>query len=385
MPIAQKNRKAGFTLIELMIAMVVTMVLLYAAVLAFKDASQSNSQVTLASDMSGNLRASLDMIQQDLIQAGTGIPTTGIPIPFTSNGSVTAPCGTTAAINRPVLGGTTTFPQCNSVLPAVEPGSMLGPPITAPDAVAGTVANPNSITDEITIIYADNSSGLDLIPVNRPASGPTPACNGSISVNGQVVSFDTSCFNPLNPGVSATPIAPNDLIMFSNSWGVALQAITSASGATLNFAPGDKYGLNGRTDPSGTILQLKNPGCTTPANCWPPTTVTRVWMISYYLDNVADPQHVRLMRQVGLNAPTAVGETLENLQFTYNFFDSATNPTNQSAVPAGDSEAQIRSVNVYIGARSSYSVRQGNRSFYARDNLMTQVSLRSLAFVNKYN
>lgn len=382
---ANQKRNAGFTLIELMIAMVVTLVLLYAAVQAFKDASQSNSQVTMASDMSGNLRAALDMIQQDLLQAGTGLPTAGIPIPYTSNGSTTAPCGTTAAINRPKLNGQTTFPQCNSVLPAVEPGSQMGPFITAPDATTGTVKNPNSITDEITIIYADNSSGLDLEPINRPASGSTPACNGTISVNGQTVNFDASCFDPSNPGVSATPLAVGDLIMFSNSYGTALQAVTAASKTTLTFASGDKFGLNGRTDPNGTILQLRNSGCTTSANCWPPTTATRVWMITYFLDNLADPQHVRLMRQVGLNTPVAVGETLENLQFTYNFVDGLTNPTNQTTVPTGNTEAQIRSVNVYIGARSSYAVKQGGRSLYARDNLMTQVSLRSLAYVNKYN
>jgi type II secretory pathway pseudopilin PulG len=383
MKLHKKNRAAGFTLIELMLSMVVTMVILYAAYTAFRDASQSNQRVTMAADMTGNLRAGLDLIQQDLIQAGTGIPNTGIPIPYTSNGSSTAPCNVNTAPRRPKLGGTTGFPLCNSVLPAIEPGAMMGPPITAPDAIAGTVSNPNSITDEITIIYADNESGMDASPVNRPASGSTTACAGTISVNGQQVTFDTSagCFNP---ATSSTPIAPGDLVMFSNSLGTALQYITSGSGATFNFAGGDPFGLNARTDPNGTILQLQNAGCTTSANCWPPTTVTRVWMVTYFLDNVADPQHVRLIRQVNMRTPTAVGETLENLQFTYNFIDGLANPTNQTAVPAGDSESQIRSVNVYLGARSSYAVRQGAKSIYARSNLMTQVSLRSMAFVNKY-
>lgn len=383
MKVHKKNRAAGFTIIELMLSMAVTMIILYAGFTAFRDASQSNQQVTMAADMSGNLRAGLDLIQQDLIQAGTGIPNTGIPIPYTSNGSSTTPCNTKTAPRRPILGGTTGFPVCNSVLPAISPGSMMGPPITAPDAIAGTVSNPNSITDEITIIYADNDSGMDASPVNRPASGSVSACNGSISVNGQQVTFDTStsCFDPSK---ASTPIGPGDLVMFSNSLGTALQYISSGSGATFNFSSGDPFGLNARTDPNGTILQLQNAGCTTSANCWPPTTVTRVWMVTYYLDDVADPAHVRLIRQVNMRTPTAVGETLENLQFTYNFIDGLTNPTNQTAVPAGDSESQIRSVNVYLGARSSYPVRQGSKSIYARSNLMTQVSLRSMAFVNKY-
>jgi len=48
-------------------------------------------------------------------------------------------------------------------------------------------------------------------------------------------------------------------------------------------------------------------------------------------------------------------------------------------VPTGNSEANIRSVDVYLGARSSQSVQQANKTIYARSNLMTQVSLRSLA------
>jgi hypothetical protein len=109
-------------------------------------------------------------------------------------------------------------------------------------------------------------------------------------------------------------------------------------------------------------------------------------MVTYYLDNVTSPPFVRLVRQVGLypGSATPVGETLENLQFTYNFVDGVNNPSNQPGVPAGNTESQIRSVNVYLGARSSYMVHQGNKTLYSRNNLMTQVSLRSMAYHNKY-
>jgi hypothetical protein len=109
-------------------------------------------------------------------------------------------------------------------------------------------------------------------------------------------------------------------------------------------------------------------------------------MVSYYLDNVSSPPYVRLIRQVGLypGSATPVGETLENLQFTYNFVDGLTNPSNQATVPAGDTESQIMSVNVYLAARSSYKERQGNNTFYSRDNLMTQVSIRGNAYSNQF-
>jgi type II secretory pathway pseudopilin PulG len=389
-----KRKLAGFTLIELMIAMGVTMILLYAAVQAFRDASQTNMSVTQDSDMSDNLRSGLNLIQTDLQQAGSGIPTGGIPIPFTSNNSTTAPCGTTAPINRPILNGTTTFPPCNSTLPGVEPGSALGPLITAPDAIAGNPTNPNSYTDEITVVYADNL-GLDTRPINAVASGSNPGCPlGSLSLSGKTLTatFDgttlnsqgqPNCVNFIKNGIT---INVGDLMMFSNSLGEALLAVTSVSGQVLTFAPSDLYNLNGRTEAGGTVNQLEASGCGGTNACFPNTTATRIWMVSYYLDNVTSPPYVRLVRQVGLypGSATPVGETLENLQFTYNFVDGVTNPANQFTVPAGNSESQIMSVDVYLGARSSYMVHQGNHTHFSRSNLMTQVSLRSMAYHNEF-
>jgi len=107
-------------------------------------------------------------------------------------------------------------------------------------------------------------------------------------------------------------------------------------------------------------------------------------MVSYYLDNTTSPPYVRLIRQLGMNSPTPVGETLENLQFTYNFIDGSTNPSNQPQVPTGDSESQIMLVNVTLAARSGDLVSQAGTHHYSRDNLMTQVSIRSNAYVNPY-
>jgi len=386
----QIKKIAGFTLVEMMIAMAVTLILLYAAVSTFRDATNSNQVVTQAADMTENFRAGLNAIELDLQQAGTGVPVGGIRIPYTSNGSTTSPCGTTQPINRPKLGATTTFPPCNSTLPAVEPGNMLGPAITAPDATSGTPTNPGSITDEITMLFADNTLGLDNKPVNQPATAtpPSPGCpGGSLKLVGSTLTatFDSTCVN-LNPSTSGITISPGDLIMFSNTLGNAILTVTNVSGQVLTFSAGDAFNLNGRTETSGTMQQLETGGasCGGGAACFPPTLATRIWMVSYYLDNVTSPPFVRLIRQVNMNPAAPVGETLENLQFTYNFVDGVTNPSNQATVPTGNSESQIRSVNVYLAARSGYQVHAGNQTLFARTNLQTQVSLRSLAYVNRY-
>jgi prepilin-type N-terminal cleavage/methylation domain-containing protein len=362
------KKQSGFTLIEFMVAMGITLLALAAVMLAFKDATTTNQNVSLKSDLSDNLRAGVNLLEQDLIQAGQGIPTAGIPIPYTPGppnclGSGGAP------INRPNLSGGLTFPVCNVSLNAIQPGWQLGPPITSPDS--GTGAN----TDLITMLYADNTLALNSRMINEPPLGPNPGCpGGNIANNGKVVVFDPNCIQFSPTGVQ---INSGDLIMFSNAKGNAIQEVTDVAGQTLHFDAGDGLNLNGRGDPQGTMAQLELPNGT-----FPPTTATRIWMVTYYLDNVTDPLHVRLIRRINWNPGQPVGETIENLQFKYNFVDGVTNPSGQPSIPTGESESQIRSVDIMLGARSTNAWGQNHK--YLRSNFMTQVSLRSMAYVNRY-
>src|SRR5262249_59042508 len=120
-----------------MMAMAVTLVGLAAAVSAFMDTTRGNQRVTAAADMNDNLRAALNLIRQDIVVAGEGIPTGGIAIPS----------GTGISIKRP--GPTAlTFPQ--SFLPAITLGTGLGPTVAVPtDASSSTSAT--SPTDEATL------------------------------------------------------------------------------------------------------------------------------------------------------------------------------------------------------------------------------------------
>jgi prepilin-type N-terminal cleavage/methylation domain-containing protein len=373
------KKKSGFTLVEMIIAMAVTMIALAAAVLTFKDSTKANTNVTQSSDMSDNLRAGLNLVVQDLIQTGTGIPTGGISIPNTINA---AGCNVGKPVNRPpaVLGLTfqgpnSTTPGCNVILPAIEPGGDLGPTITSPDGTS------TPATDIITIMYADNTLAM----VQKPINGATcPA--GTISPTGLTITFDSSpgC---VTLGGAGIPVNPGDLLMIynSNNPNGILQTVTAVSGQTLTFSPGDAFNLNGRTttEANGTILSLQNVTAGKPNGTYPGTSCTRIWMVTYYLDNTTDPKHPRLMRAVNFNTPQPVAETLENLQFAYNFADGTSPaPVNQSSVPAGDTENQIRSVNIYMGARSTTTAAMSNQ--YVRTNLATQVALRSMAYFNNY-
>jgi type II secretory pathway pseudopilin PulG len=376
------KKKSGFTLVELIIGMAVTMVALAAAVLMFRDSTRANTNVTQTSDMSDNMRAGLNLIVQDLIQTGTGIPTGGISIPNTVDA---AGCNIGRPVNRPptVLNLTFQGPNsankaCNVVLPAVEPGNGVGPAVTSPDGTSSPA------TDIITILYADNTLALDQKPINGPLC---PA--GAIAANGSTVKFDPVC---VTIGAAGIPVNAGDLLMLyngNNSNGI-LQTVSSVGGQTLTFNSGDAFNLNGRTasETSGTILTLQNLTAGVPNGTYPATSCTRVWMITYFLDATTDPKHPMLMRAVNFNTPQPVAETLENLQFSYNFADGTTPaPVNQFTVPTlpapgGDNENQIRSVNVYLGARSTTTAATTGK--YIRSNLATQVALRSMAYFNTY-
>lgn len=369
------KNKTGFTMIELLVAMVVTMVVLAGAVLAFRDSTKANSNVSQRSDMSDNMRAGLNLIVQDLIQTGTGIPTGGISIPNTVNA---AGCNIGRPLNRPPTVLNITFqgpngatPGCNVVLPAIEPGNGIGPTIVSPDGTRSPA------TDIITIMYADNTlQALSQKPINGAAC---PA--GAINPTGSSLTFDPVC---VTIGAAGIPVNPGDLIMIYNVNGNCLQTVSSVAGQVLTFNPSDAFNLNGRTatETAGTIKQLQNLTGGVPNGTYPPTSATRVWMVTYFLDATADSNHPMLMREVNFNTPQPVAETLENLQFAFNFADG-TNPApvNQFSVPAGDTENQIRSINVYMGARSAS---RGSDTKYVRTNLTTQVALRSMAYFNTY-
>jgi prepilin-type N-terminal cleavage/methylation domain-containing protein len=375
------KKQSGFTLIEFSVAMAVTMVALLATVMAFRMATYSNQNVTQREDMADNIRAGLNLLEQDVIMTGMGVPTGGITIPTFA---ATAPCpGGTSNLARPLPTGTGTFPACNTTLPAIEPGNALGPLITAPDATSATN------TDILTVVYEDNttSSSGTIIGMNAQPINGTSCPGGSITASGNSVVFDSTCFNLTSLAASGVQINPGDLIMFSNTNGKALQVVTSVSGQTLNFASGDAFHLNGITSATGgTIKQLQNStvngttGAVTYLGTYPQTSATRIWMISYWLDNVTDPIHIRLDRAVNFNAAQPVGETLENLQFTFNFNDGIA--VNQLTVPTGYSESQIRSVNLFMSTRSTSMLGQTRQ--YARENFQTQLSLRSMAYVNRY-
>jgi prepilin-type N-terminal cleavage/methylation domain-containing protein len=378
------KRQRGFTLIELMVSMGIVVSVVAIATDALMQAEHVTTMVAYEANTQENLRAGMHFMVRDLTQAGEGIPQGGISLPYTA----------TSAVNRP--GTATTFPAAYITLPAITPGSQIGQLATSINPATNATLT-GIATDVINIIYADNvlvdTAGHYLYSYPVVQAAPSaPVCAGTISATGASVTLAPACFTM--PGVT-NPITTGNLIMFHNQNGTALEYVTSVAGPTINFAGGDPAGLNQTGLANGTVAKLA-----TAPGVFPPTTITRVWMVTYYINSTTatDPQ---LIRQVNYpnypaaapaNPPQAIADDIENLSFSYDITDSTdpagtyTNgPGNALAPVLPDTPAQIRAVNVFLAGRSEYAYTPQTTPQFLRSNLSTQVSIRSLSFTNQFN
>lgn len=373
--------QAGFTLLELLIAMGVMLIVLAGTTQVMTDAVRGSSNARQMLDMNSHLRATMDLIQRDLLQVGQGLPTgrrVGIP-----NGAGAQ------AIQRPgpdasgPCPGVSPFPLEDS-LPAVHVGPGLGPEVNG------------ECTDVVTVLAADNVlEPLDLVAIS--STGSTATIRNDVNISD-------------DPDAQGDNIRAGDLVMIERGIESVLLQVTSVSGNVLTFGQGagvDPLGLNQRDTGLamlGTINQLKasSPGVpNSPQVVGGVQTsyglVTRVRMNTYFVDTTIDPEVPRLMRAVGGREPTAVAIGVDAFRLTYDIADGNGNPTdvrmNDADLTGGGAcdpdpctENQIRKVNVLLSMRATGNrpgaLNTGGRQ--SQSTLYTQVSLRSMAFVDRY-
>ena len=103
----------------------------------------------------------------------------------------------------------------------------------------------------------------------------------------------------------------------------------------LTFADGDSLRLNQAARRTATLPALNAEDPVDDRRRRAPTTrISRVRMITYYLDAVTDPEHPRLVRRVNNGDPmtfdntlgTAVAIDAVDLQFAYDISNGTGNP-----------------------------------------------------------
>ncbi len=337
------KRDHGFTLSETLIAMALTIIIVGAAVNAFNSSMRLADTARIVSEMNQSLQAGMSLMVRDMIQTGTNVPRSGIPIP---NGMGALPVQRPGPLNG--AGGPLTFPAAWEVIPSVIPGGGLGPVINGLP------------TDIITLIYADPTLPLNQFPLaGIAADGSNMTVNNATNIGG------------------ADGIRAGDIIMFSNALGNAIQMVSGVNNQVVAFAAGDPMGLNQRNAAGGSVMDLQSaPGV------FPPTTATRMLLVSYYIDTQTDPNLPRLVRQIGLGPQLAIAMGLENIQVTFDLVDGVGNPTNVENPAAPNSPHQIRKINLFVSARSLDQ--NANTHQFMRNSMATQIGLRSLSYTDRY-
>ena len=120
-------------------------------------------------------------------------------------------------------------------------------------------------------------------------------------------------------------------------------------------------------------------------------------MVTYFVDVTTDPTTPRLVRVIGGGQANAVGLGVQALSFTFDIADGSGNPASVrmnnadmggtgGCDPDPCSVNQIRKINIMLSMRAGHgvpgqSIENGRQS---QNTLYSQVSLRSMAFVDRY-
>jgi type II secretory pathway pseudopilin PulG len=353
---------AGYSLIELLISMGLLTVIMGATLGGLANVMSGNETVMMLSGMNNSLRTGLDLMVRDLLQTGSGLP---------ASHAVSIPSGAgSVGVRLPGPPGTAfVTPAGDLTLPAVLPRANQGP------AVNGV------LTDVLSILMADNAF-LDVALTSVAgtnvviAAGPDLANGPDRVVAGQLMLISKGSFNTL---VQVTTV---DL-----------------AARRLNFADGDSLRLNQPLAATGTLPALN---AQAPVNSAAATRISRLRLITYYLDTSVDARHPRLMRRVNNGDPmtfnnglgTSVASDLVSLQFTFDISNGAGNPGGVEMTandlagtgacsPLACSRTQIRKVNVQLKGQTENRGLTSQTKFL-QNTLASQVSLRSMAFVDRY-
>jgi prepilin-type N-terminal cleavage/methylation domain-containing protein len=364
----QRTQKTyrGVTLVELLVSMAIGLLVLGAAGMLFKNATDISVTLGERADMQQNARAGINAMIRDVSLASTDLPAGGILLPqspaplqprYGCTGTGTAACYLTNGANI-FKGGRLYY---------VNPHTLDGAPLSpAP-------IDPNLNPDTLVVAYADPNMQLGLVD-----ESPTGDKTGSAIV---------PRVPPANISSPANGLQAGDLIWIHNKTGDSVGDITAFDPATniIRFdSAGDPLLINqpGNGTLAGTITGdiISNLAI---AGTDPPTVTTtptaqRIFLVTYFIQVDATGKRL-LMRQLNAHPATPIAQNVENLQVSYDTVDTSVSPpvpvVNQRN-PASD-PVLIRKVNIALTVRTSRPV--GPNGEQQRLTLTTSVTPRNMS------
>jgi len=333
----------GFSIFELIVAMGLATVVLGGALALTSQAIGISGMVSHRSDMQQNARVAINMIARDASLAGTGFPAEGVQLPG-GTGSQDSHFACDEATGCHVTNNVYTAERLYATWPGQEGGPII-------NGVA---------TDVITMVYDDPTSNFDQFVFT------------DMNANGKQITFDTNTDPAWDDAVVG--LKPGDVILLSNSMGIAAATVTRIHGDHIHLDPGNKDPLN--------LNQQGASGFGAPVHIYgPPTSARRINIITYYIDD-SDPNIPMLMRHVSGHPPIAVAEYVENLQVTYDIYDENAAVATAELVDAGGQPNQIRKTNITITVRSPGETMIGRD--FQRITLTTSVGPRNMTYRDRY-
>jgi prepilin-type N-terminal cleavage/methylation domain-containing protein len=378
------NSDRGFTLIELMIALSVGLVVIGAAVQLFSRCINAEWVVSQKSEMQQDMRASSDLLNQDITLAGAGLGNAALALPSGTGVKPVYGCDQTFTCNY-INGAAVAFPVPSGgtvpYLYGVVPGYNLGP-------ILNVTEGPSDI---ISLVYTDGVLALPCYVVPAPLATNLTATAVTLSVPSPLpptCTLPTGLSAPqslLDPVVGLTP---GDVIWFTgtNNKGNSAMAAAEVTNVTqlsptsfkVAFASGDAMKLNQPTATSGDLAQLVGGGAPLAA---------RLFVITYFINVLPDPLGVgvgtpRLMRMVSGHTPTPVAENVAYMKFSYNIYNgTVVNTYTDGGLTEGVTPNMSSSINVlHLTMRSQLASTAG----YQGLDLQTAISARNLTFTNRY-
>ena len=344
-----RKGQSGFTLLEVLVAMVIFIVVTGAVWGVLRAAMVSRSALNQNVSLAKNVRLGLNVIGRDTYNAGFGYPLAN---------TVVLPDNRISTL----LGIPVDTDTSRDTIPPITAGNNIT--LSTFNTTAGTR------TDQITLLFKDSTFNV------TGAVGP-PDTRVSVPLNINAASTTSGGIDEIVPiSGSNTSCRVNDIYLITGNTGSTLGLATALSGTNIvQFANGDLLGFN-QTGTSGPLRAITLPA-----------SLQRVKMVTYFV--AADGTLTRrefaniLPAQAFVDEPLVYG--VENFQIQY-IMDDGTLNDNPSAGPDGiagtaddtsASLAAVRQVRYTISVRSIDLNASGQ---YYRETMTSTFSTRNLGY-----
>jgi len=323
----KKNSQKGFSLIELLAAMVVFLIVIAAIYSLMEIARKSRTTTNERTELMKTMRSGLLSIGRDAFNAGYAYPT-----------------------KNPVI------------LPDNRVSTLIGVPgdsdttrDTIPPVIAGRQVTTNTFTgqktDQVTFLYSDQTFNQDSSGVSQTLSVSAPTLGTS--------------YDKVTTTSSITPVRNKDIMLLSGGNSTAMVVVTAkvtGSPNEIRFGTGDVLGVNTPGNVTG------NPVVNVTGNC----TLRRVVMVTYRV--LADGTLVRTVYANDSTTTTAAPSkdqpliyNVEDMKVEY-ILDNGAATFNPIAGPDGiqgnsddvpSNQYEVRQVRITLTVRSAQKDQSG--------------------------